>query len=176
MQLPTPQRVCLGSMPTPLHKLFQHLAWADAEVLHALRSAAGSEPRALTYFAHVLAAEHVWMARIRGEPARMPVWPVLSLQECAVASADNAAGFSAIVSGANADDLQRGIHYVNSAGRAFTSTLEDILLHVALHGAYHRGQVSIFMRDGGGIPAPTDYIGFARGVPAATTPRDSSPA
>ena len=77
---------------------------------------------------------------------------------------------------ANTDALQRSIPYVNSAGRAFTSTLEDILLHVALHGAYHRGQVSIFVRDGGGIPAPTDYIGFARGVPAATTHRDSPPA
>ena len=164
------------SMPTQLQKLFLHLAWADAEVLQALRSAAGSEPRALTYFAHVLAAEHVWLARIRGELARMAVWPVLSLDECAVAAADSADAFSAIVSDANTDALQRSIPYVNSAGRAFTSTLEDILLHVALHGAYHRGQVSIFVRDGGGIPAPTDYIGFARGVPAATTHRDSPPA
>ena len=56
-----------------------------------------------------------------------------------------------------------------SAGQAFRSTLEDILLHVALHGAYHRGQLAMLVRDGHGEPAPTDYIAFVRGVAAART-------
>lgn len=149
------------------------MVWADAQVLQALHSAPGSAPRALTYFAHVLGAEHAWLARIRGEARRLEVWPTLSLEECKVEVEENAAAFSAIVANADPNELQRGITYVNSAGRSFTSTLEDILIHVALHGTYHRGQVSIFMRDGGKIPAPTDYIGFARGAPAAT--RQSAP-
>jgi hypothetical protein len=40
---------------------------------------------------------------------------------------------------------------------------------IALHGAYHRGQVALVVRGGGGEPASTDYIGFVRGVPAART-------
>ena len=47
----------------------------------------------------------------------------------------------------------------------------DILLHVCLHGAYHRGQVAVSMRSGGAEPAPTDFIAMRRGVPAAVTTR-----
>ncbi|HYJ78559.1 MAG TPA: DinB family protein [Longimicrobiaceae bacterium] len=65
-------------------------------------------------------------------------------------------------------DLDREVPYINSAGQGFQSTIGDILLHVALHGAYHRGQVAAAVRARGGAPVPTDYIAFVRGVPAAT--------
>ena len=160
-------------MRTPLQKLFEHIAWADDQVLRALRDAPGSESRALSYFAHILGAESVWLARVRGEPPRLAVWPTLSLDECAEMVAEHRVAFVSVVADADARTLQRDVSYVNSAGRAFTSTLEDILIHVALHGTYHRGQVSIFMRDSGGVPAPTDYIAMARGAAAAT--RSSAP-
>jgi len=73
-----------------------------------------------------------------------------------------------------AADLAREIQYRNSAGQEFRSTLEDILLHVALHGSYHRGQVSLIVRGGGGEPVATDYNAFIRGVPAARTPPPTS--
>jgi uncharacterized damage-inducible protein DinB len=66
------------------------------------------------------------------------------------------------------EDFQRVVPYRNSAGLAFESTVEDILLHVCLHGSYHRGQIARAVRQGGATPAPTDYIGFIRGSPAAT--------
>jgi uncharacterized damage-inducible protein DinB len=37
---------------------------------------------------------------------------------------------------------------------------------VALHGSYHRGQIALLMRQGGGAPAATDYIAFVRDMPA----------
>ena len=161
-------------MATQLQKLFRHMAWADELVLDALRTNAGTEPRALAYFAHLLGAEHVWLARIQGQAPRLAVWPTLTFEECAAAVTEHSAAYGSLVSDENAGGLQRDIHYVNSAGRAFSSTLEDILIHVALHGTYHRGQVSIFMRDGGGIPAPTDYIALARGASAATRASEPS--
>jgi len=51
---------------------------------------------------------------------------------------------------------------------AFRSRVEDILLHVVLHGCYHRGQVAIALREAGAEPSATDFIAFVRGVPAAT--------
>jgi len=66
-------------------------------------------------------------------------------------------------------DVARAIDYRNSAGQAFRSTVEDILLHVALHGTYHRGQIALVIRGGGGEPASTDYIAFIRGAPTART-------
>ena len=60
------------------------------------------------------------------------------------------------------------MHYRNSAGTAFDSRIDDILMHVAVHGAYHRGQVALSLRQEGVRPNPTDYIAFIRGAPTAT--------
>lgn len=157
-------------MSTQLQKLFRHMRWADEHVLAALRASPDTEPRAISRFAHILAAEHVWLARIQGVQPRLSVWPALTLDECAAYVVENSAAYAGLVADANASAMEREVRYTNSAGTAFSSTVEDILLHVALHGAYHRGQVSIFMRESGGVPAPTDYIALARGAPAATRP------
>jgi uncharacterized damage-inducible protein DinB len=152
-----------------VRKLIGHLEWADAAAIDALRTSPGSDATALTVFAHVLGAEAVWLARIAGRPADVAVWPVLSINDCANLAARNAAELNAIVATLTPTDLAREIDYRNSAGKAFRSTLEDILLHVTLHGSYHRGQVALLIRGGDGEPTPTDYIGFIRGAPAART-------
>src|SRR5262245_25399442 len=143
--------------------MFEHVRWADQRVLAALRDAPGGDPAALEQLAHVLGAEHVWLARLRGEPPRVAVWPKPSLADCAALLAENADGFRTWLARASDADLARPIAYVNSAGQAFTSRAADMLLQVALHGSYHRGIVSILMRRSGGTPAPTDYIAFVRG-------------
>jgi uncharacterized damage-inducible protein DinB len=156
-------------MSTYIRKLVDHMKWADAAALDALRRSPGTEARALTLYAHILGAESVWIARIDGRPSDVPVWPSLSVEECATLSARNAAAYDALLASLAPDDLSREIDYRNSAGTPFRSTLEDILVHVALHGAYHRGQVALAVRDGGGEPISTDYIAFIRGAPAART-------
>jgi uncharacterized damage-inducible protein DinB len=58
----------------------------------------------------------------------------------------------------SAEDLARKISYKNSQGEAWTSTIEDVLAHVILHSAYHRGQIASHMRSIGQTPAYTDFI------------------
>lgn len=152
-----------------LPKIFTHLRWADTRAREALRDAPGAlVERALELYCHVLGAEHVWLKRIRGEKPTVPVWPQLSVREAAALADEVHAGLDAYVATIGLEELDREITYTNSAGQQFTSRVEDILVHVALHGSYHRGQVAILIRDGGGTPAPTDYIAFVRGAPAAT--------
>ena len=150
-----------------LTRLVAHLAWADAEVLSGLRAATNAEPACLELFAHILGAEAVWLSRIKGEKAMVAVWPRISLTECAALAQVNARDLAALVSGLRPEDLSRAITYINSEGKQFTSTLEDILLHVCLHGSYHRGQVARALRLGGDQPASTDFIAFTRGAPTA---------
>jgi uncharacterized damage-inducible protein DinB len=149
-------------------RLVAHLAWADDRVLAALRSATTPDPSCLALFAHVLAAEHVWLARLKGETPRHPVWPALPLEECAGLVQANQRELTAYAAALAPADLARDVTYRNSAGQEYTSTIEDILLHVCLHGSYHRGQIAWELRKGGGVPMPTDYIAFVRGAPAAT--------
>jgi uncharacterized damage-inducible protein DinB len=157
-----------------LKKLVDHMAWADEAALAALRDAPGSDTRGLAFYSHVLGAEATWLARILGHPSDVAVWPTLALDEAAALAARNAADFRTLIGPLTDSDLAREIQYRNSAGQEFRSMLEDILLHVALHGSYHRGQISLIVRGGGGEPAATDYIAFVRGVPAARTPPPAS--
>lgn len=151
-----------------LLRLIDHLRWADVRVLDGLRAAGGTDPRAVALFAHVLGAEQVWISRVLGRPSSLAVWPTLTLDECQAIADRNAADLRHIVGERDAAALSAEVAYVNSAGTSFRSTVEDIVLHVALHGMYHRGQVALLVRAAGGEPSPTDYIAFTRGAPAAS--------
>lgn len=152
-----------------LGKLLDHLQWADTRVLESLRAMPHPDQRALDVYAHVLGAEHVWLSRMLKRVPREKIWPDLDLERAAALAAENAAGLRALLHSCSADELQRKIPYINSAGTTFESTIEDMLLQVALHGCYHRGQVALLVRGTGGEPSPTDYIAFVRGSPAAVT-------
>jgi len=159
-----------------LQKLVDHLVWADARVLEGLRTSPGSDPRTIELYAHVLGAEHVWLARIAGRQPSVAVWPMLTLDGCSRLAAENAAALRRLLAEAKPDAMAREVRYANSAGRTYDSKVDDILLHVALHGVYHRGQVALIARMAGGIPSPTDYIAFVRGDPAATRVSGERPA
>ena len=66
-------------------------------------------------------------------------------------------------------DLAARLAYVNSAGKPFDDEVGDILLHVMLHGQYHRGKINLLLRQGGAEPGPVDYIAFTRGSATART-------
>lgn len=154
--------------PNILIRLYDHLRWADDQVHASLVGATNPPPHTLDLFAHILGAEHVWLSRVGGVKPEAPVWPTLSLSQCAELGKRNADEFSALVENTDEDALDAPITYRNSAGLEFTSSLVDILIHVALHGAYHRGQIAAAVRAGGDTPASTDYIAYVRGSPAAT--------
>jgi uncharacterized damage-inducible protein DinB len=149
-------------------RLYAHLAWADTRVLQGFREAQSVLKSIMDLYCHILGSEHVWLSRITGEAALYAVWPTLTLDECETLSAENVRGYDKLLAGTGPDGFKRMITYRNSAGDEFTSSLEDIVTHVAMHGSYHRGQVAAWMRQSGETPTGTDYIAFARGAPAAT--------
>lgn len=151
-----------------IRRLFAHMRWADERALEALRGADPLPADAMRVYAHVLGAEHVWLSRLRQQPGRVAIWPTLALDECEALSRENSEGFDAFLDALEPGGEAREIDYRNSAGAPFRSRIGDILLHVAMHGGYHRGQVAMLLRQAGAEPMPTDYIAFVRGVPAAT--------
>lgn len=151
-----------------LERLFAHLRWADDQVQEALEAAPEPPARAVELYAHVLGAELVWLDRVQGAPQSVAVWPQTDLAGCRELARLSRRRYQAFLAELSPRDLPRLIHYANSAGEEFDTPLEEILLHVALHGAYHRGQVALLLRDAGAVPAATDYIAFVRGAPAAT--------
>lgn len=143
--------------------LFEHVAWADARVLEALRAARLPADRARLLFAHLLAAERVWLSRMMGEAVPpVAVWPDLALEECADLAVRNAAEIRGWIESAPALALAADVDYRNTRGDAFRNTAQDILTHVAMHGAYHRGQIAAALREAGVDPPNTDFIMWLR--------------
>jgi uncharacterized damage-inducible protein DinB len=150
-----------------LTALIDHLAWADAltlEVLRAMPVAAPETERSVTIYAHLAASAHVWLARLEGLAPTHPVWPALDLEQAAALSRETSTALRAFAEELDAADLARVVSYRTSAGHSYENTVGDILTHVALHGSYHRGQLALLARQGGGTPAATDFIVFARNV------------
>ena len=149
---------------TMLATLLDHLAWADAQAVAALLTLPeGSEQRAqgTRLYAHLAAAAHVWHSRLEGRAPEHPVWPELTLEAAAALAAASIAGLRVVASG-DAAALARVVEYRTTSGQPFANTVGDVLAHVVLHGSYHRGQLALLTRQGGGTPAATDYIVFAR--------------
>ncbi len=101
-------------------------------------------------------------------PSSIPVWPEDDLPSLGDMLRQVHADYAQYLANLTIEELDRVVDYVNSAGDGFESTVADILTHVAVHAAYHRGQVALLLRDGGHEPNPSDYIAYTRGAPAAT--------
>lgn len=149
-------------LPEHLRRQFAYDAWANREVLATLSASARPTARPLQLLAHILSAERLWLERIRKQPQSLPVWPDFTLEQCEAQIAELARLWGEYLSQLSDAELSEKVTYKNSKGEPWTSTAEDILTHVALHSAYHRGQIATQVRAGGEQPAYTDFIHAAR--------------
>ena len=113
-------------------------------------------------FAHVLGTEWLWLSRIRGEEKPMAVWPELSPAGAGREIAKLEAAYAAALSGLSPEGLARGVAYRNSKGEPWESTVDDILEHVVIHSAHHRGQIVADLRAAGLEPPYIDFIHAVR--------------
>src|SRR5690349_9233282 len=122
-----------------LENLFAHMWWAHDELSSELRKSP-PDAETLRLFAHVVAAEHLWLSRIDLTKAKVAVWPTMSLDDVTQLESENRARFRELI-GRRDDTREQRVRYRNSAGNQFENSVREILTHVALHGHYHRGQI-----------------------------------
>jgi uncharacterized damage-inducible protein DinB len=139
------------------------LEWANGKVLESLQALDAPPEEALRWFAHVLAAEELWLARLQTRDAALPVWPRFDLDEGREWIGRNARGFAAWLDGLETVNFDSEIAYTNSQGVDHRSCVRDVLIHVIAHGTHHRGQIATAVKAAGGQPAATDYVFYARG-------------
>jgi len=140
-----------------LKRLFRYDNWANRESLDA-----ASTPRALALMGHVLGTEWLWLSRLRGVPSPVPVWPDWDAGRCGTEAGTLPREWDLFLEETGEEGLARAIEYTNSQGERWSSTVEDVLLHVVMHSVYHRGQAAAHVRANGGTPAYTDFIHAVR--------------
>ena len=148
-------------MKERLTRLLRYDLWANRETLESLRPGP-PPPKSLTWMAHIVGAECLWLARLRNQTSALLVWPDLSLDQCAERLLELENAWEQYLGNISGSGLGAVVSYTNSQGERWSSTVEEILTHVVIHSAHHRGQIASDMRAAGNQPAYTDFIHAAR--------------
>lgn len=110
---------------------------------------------------HIATAQHIWLERIaKGKSERQP-WIVYSWELLKNEIINSDADWMKFIESHPAD-FSETISYQNTKGQDFETALTDIIIHVANHSTYHRGQVIRRLRETGTNPPITDFIHYVR--------------
>jgi uncharacterized damage-inducible protein DinB len=145
-----------------IHRLFSYDRWANKETAKGLSNVQTPPAHSIRLLAHIVSAELLWLERLRQQKQTHPVWPEFSLKQCEQEVGAAGELWTAYLASIREDDLSGSVAYKNTKGETFTSQTQDILMHVILHSAYHRGQIAADMRAAGVTPAYTDFIHAVR--------------
>jgi uncharacterized damage-inducible protein DinB len=141
---------------------FAYDEWANQEVLVSFHAAGTPPTRSLTLLAHILGTEYVWYSRLISKVSPFAVWPQLTIENCEQHAIALKRIWDDYLEGMTPDDLEQSISYKNTKGESFINSVADVLMHVIMHSAYHRGQIAADMRAHGHTPAYTDFIHAVR--------------
>jgi len=143
-------------------RMVEYDRWANRECVNAVRQAKTADLKIVRLMAHTLSAERLWLERLQRQPQTMPVWPGSALEECDLLVDSVAESWKQYLVKLERETFDEIIEYRNSKGEQWSSRVEDVLTHVFLHSAYHRGQVALELRSAGFEPAYTDFIHAVR--------------
>jgi uncharacterized damage-inducible protein DinB len=125
-----------------------------------LRPLGGSFPSLRETFAHMVAAEWIWLERWRGNnpTALIPAAEFTTLS--AVRERWQAVERQMREYMASVDEgrLSQPLTYVNARGEEWTYLLWQMIAHLLNHQSYHRGQVTSLLRMLGVQPPPVDFL------------------
>lgn len=156
-----------------LERVYEYGYWANQKlfaVLAQLSPEEFTEPVAGSYgsirntLVHVLSAEWGWMDRCGGPPRGARLKPddfptAESVREVWYRIEVEMRGF---LSGLADADLEQTVEFAFGDGPTHTVPRGDLLLHAAIHGVHHRGQVALLLRMLGHIPGDFDVLYFAQ--------------
>lgn len=146
-----------------IQKLFTYDRWADGVVIASLESVANvdQQPAVVRLVCHLMAAKEIWHARIVGNP-HPPTerFPTTAVADAISRLNEMNARFRALTD--SQPDVNRIVQYADTMGNRYQHPLGELLIHVANHGTYHRGQLATAIKAAGGTPAVSDYIAWVR--------------
>ncbi len=130
---------------------------ADEDLARPLGGSFGSVRDTLK---HLLGAEYVWLERFNGRSPRAVPWfdETRNLEAIRLRWDEVEHGMRACIAGLDPDRLDAPLTYQNLKGETWTYPLSQALVHLANHGTYHRGQVTMGLRLLGAQPPAIDFL------------------
>ena len=156
-----------------IQRLYDYNSWANERVLESLQAIGqevftsnkqASHGSIRGIIAHIAAAEWIWLERWKGSsPAGLLPESEFETVEIAtqrVRKIDH--DLQQFTNALTQADLDGSRGYKTTEGKAYSNVLSDMLLHLANHSSYHRGQITTLLRQSGATPQSTDFILFIR--------------
>ena len=142
-----------------LQKLLDYDQWANERVFAAFEKVEDPEvlEELFKLFSHLLTAQIIWVSRILGEDGPSEIWPKLSRSEIKQLLKETPDKIQKLIA-----LKEEVISYQNSRGDEFENKVQDILMHLIIHGQHHRAQMATLLRKAGARPPATDFIFFLR--------------
>ena len=142
-------------------KLYQYNAWANKRVLDTLARQRVSDNQILTLMGHIVAAQFLWLHRIKGLPAPdIKLWGQFQLDE--LRELAGKAGEQWLEFIETTENFDREMTYRNYTGDLYTNNVEMVMVHLVNHSSYHRAQIALLLRQKGLEPINTDFITYDR--------------
>jgi uncharacterized damage-inducible protein DinB len=142
-------------------KLYQYNAWASKRVLGTIQRQNVHDEKILSLMGHVVAAQFLWLHRIKGLPAPdVKLWGEYSLDQLLTLS--ERAGREWLEFVESTDNFDRMMTYKNYVNEPYTNNVENVMIHLVNHSTYHRAQVAMLLRQRGFEPINTDFITYDR--------------
>ena len=142
-------------------KLYHYNVWANQRVLDCLERQHIEDEKILTLLGHVVAAQLLWLHRVKGlPPPNVKLWGIYTFDQL-VSMADSA-GKQWLDFVESTDDFDRELNYTNYTGDPYTNNVETIMIHLVNHSSYHRAQIAMLLRQKGFEPINTDFITYDR--------------
>lgn len=151
---------------TLLRDLYDYNQYANERLIEVASHADESQlAEPIATLAHVAAAQINWLERWQGGVNRQStvelqesIRTLDALRELFDRSHPELRQYIANLTDA---DLDGSLHYKDSSGNAYERPLWQLILHVANHGTYHRGEVAAALTALGHSPGDLDFIYWA---------------
>ena len=149
--------------------LHDYTRWADGRMFDAVsklspeqwtRDLGSSLKSARDTAVHIVSAQWIWLSRWKGETPK-GMWTAAdyatqaSIREKSEGLAKDLAAF---VAEQTEESVAKPLSYRNLKGEPMSFPLGHLMLHMANHSTYHRGQVTTLLRQLGAQPISTDFV------------------
>ena len=152
----------------PYAQLIDIKRWADHGLCEAVaqnldRLGEQETSIMLQIFDHIHTVDRIFQHHLQGRPhtfqaARSEVIPDFDALAQGMREVDD--WYAAYVAGLSAGDLQEPVDFVFTSGKPARMRRSEILLHVCLHGTYHRGNAGAVLQLKGLTPSRDSITDF----------------
>src|SRR5258708_20242539 len=164
-----------------LERIFSYKATANNEILTAMGQFDDASPAkeiAIRVLNHTYAVDRIFAANLRQaehgysspNPGQAP-----SLEELSAAIKTSDQWYIDHVSRLDETRLAERIDFAFTDGLPGRMSREEILMHVTVHGEYHRGQISLIMMQNSISPPVTSFTTYLHKTEASTRRRPGVP-